>query len=444
MAVQPVRHKGTPWYLAPARRCYEGAPVAEARQQGLLHKQLDVAGLAHLGGAHSHVEQAEEDGVGGVDVDGGPHLVAGIDELEHLSRRVRVPDLGDHARGGMDPAEVHERVPKMLSALLARARGGHRDLHRARDGVFHRVLDGHDIELAFRLLHLQREVGGQGGGLAVAGAAAEEDAAPERHADLGEDLGLFRGEAEALQGRAALDAVAVEEAGEEVVAVGLVRAALAAERGDGGGQRHLAAGANGKTLEGAPLVGGLGRSLVLAVEEEAHDLAALVGGKRFGELELAVVDDAVDPAEAAVVLEHDVACPGRRGLLEEHAHPPRRRRLAAFLAVGGAPARGDLVQAGRALYQAGRHTPVAAQRQQGSAQAAVALVAFGNQAAPVGMDGAHTPDPIVHGGMADQRAAPVRGRISRASAEPGCGGPPHDPSPPAIPPAGIAPSGRGL
>ena len=334
MPVQP-RHRGTPWYLAPARRCFEGAPVAEARQQGLLHQQLDVAGLAHLGGAHAHVEQAEEDGVGGMDVDRGPHLVAGIDELEHLAGGVGVPDLRDHPGGGMDPAEVHQRVPKMPRTLLAGAGGGHRDLHRARDGVFHRVLDGHDIELAFRLLHLQREVGGQGGGLAVAGAAAEEDAAPERHADLGEDLGLFRREAEALQGRAALDAVAVEEAGEEVVAVGLVGAALAAERGDGGGQRHLAAGANGKTLEGAPLVGGLGRSLVLAVEEEAHDLAALVGGKRLGELELAVVDDAVDPAEAAVVLEHDVAGPGRGGLLEEHAHPPRRRRRAARrLAVG--------------------------------------------------------------------------------------------------------------
>ena len=440
MPVQPVRH------LAPPCRLLEGAPVAEARQQGLLHQQLDVAGLAHLGGAHAHVEQAEEDGVGGVDVDRGPHLMTGIDELEHLAGRVGVPDLGDHPGGGMDPAEVHERVPEVFAALLAGAGGGHRDLHRPRDGVFHRVLDGDDVELALRLLHLQCEVGGQGGGLAVARRAAEEDAAPERHADLGEDLGLLRGEAEALQGRAALDAVAVEEAGEEVVAVGLVRAALAAERGDGGGKRHLAAGANGKTLEGAPLIGGLGRALVLAVEEEAHDLAALVGGQRVGELELAVVDDAVDPAEAAVVLEHDVAGPGRRGLLEEHAHPPRRRRLAtAGLAVGGAPAFGDLVEAGRALYQAGRHTssPVAAERQQGGAQAAVALVAFGDQAAPVGVDGAHAPDPVVHGGVADQRAAPARGRTSRAPAEPGCGGPPHDPSPPAIPPAGIAPSGRG-
>ena len=246
----------------------------------------------------------------------------------------------------MDPAEVHERVPKMPRTLLAGARGGHRDLNRPRDGVFHRVLDGHDIELALRLLHLQREVGGQGGGLAVAGAAAEEDAAPERHADLGEDLGLFRLRSRGSPGSClSLDAVAVEEAGEEVIAVGLVGAALAAERGDGGGKRHLAACANGKTLEGAPLVGGLGRALVLAVEEEAHDLAALVGGQRLSELELAVVDDAVDPAEAPVVLEHDVACPGRRRLLEEHAHPPRRRRLAAFLAVGGAPAFGDLVEA---------------------------------------------------------------------------------------------------
>ena len=178
------------------------------------------------------------------------------------------------------------------------------------------------------------------------------------------------------------------------------------------------------------------------MEEEAHDLAALVGGKRLGELELAVVDDAVDPAEAAVVLEYDVAGPGRGGLLEEHAHPPRRRRLAAFLAVGGAPAFGDLVEARGLLGEAGRHIPVAAKRQQGDAQAAVALVTFSDQAAPVGVHRAHTPDPVVHGGVADQRAAPLRGRTSRASAEPGCGGPLHDPSPPAIPPAWIAPSGR--
>ena len=44
---------------------------------------------------------------------------------------------------------------------------GTRDLHRARNGVLHRVLDGHDIELALRFLHLEREVGGQRRGLAV-------------------------------------------------------------------------------------------------------------------------------------------------------------------------------------------------------------------------------------------------------------------------------------
>ena len=159
-----------------------------------------------------------------------------------------------------------------------------------------------------------------------------------------------------------------------------------------------------------------------------------------------LLDEALgDPAEAAVVLEHDVAGPGRRGLLEEHAHPARRRRRAARrLAVGRAPAFGDLVEARGLLGEAGRHIPVAAQRQQGGAQTAVALVAFGDQAAPVGVHRAHTPDPVVHGGVADQRADSVRGRTSRAPAEPGCGGPPHDPSPPAIPPAGIAPSGRGL
>ena len=120
------------------------------------------------------------------------------------------------------------------------------------------------------------------------------------------------------------------------------------------------------------------------------------------------------------------------------------KSMRTLRAVGRSPAFGDLVEARGLLGEAGRHIPVAAKRQQGGAQAAIALAAFGDQAAPVGMDGADAPDPVVHGGVADQRAAPVRGRTSRASAEPGCGGPPHDPSPPAIPPAGIAPSGRGL
>ena len=112
------------------------------------------------------------------------------------------------------------------------------------------------------------------------GRAAEEDAAPERHADLGEHRRLLGGEAEALQGGALGDSVAVEEAGKEVVAVGLVgvpRWQRSAE--DGGRQRHLAARADREALEGASLVGSLGGALVLAVEEEAHDLAALVCGQ---------------------------------------------------------------------------------------------------------------------------------------------------------------------
>ena len=195
-----------------------------------------------------------------------------------------------------------------------------------------------------------------------------------------------------------------------MVAVGLVGAALTAQRGDGGGKRHLAAGANGKTLEGAPLVGGLGRALVLAVEEEAHDLTALVGGKRLSKLELAVVDDAVDPAEAAVVLEHDVAGPGRSSLLEEHAHPPRRRRLDGRRPRGR---RRASIQRSRrgwrccSIRLAGT-LPSRRSASRAARRRLIALVAFRDQAAPVGMDGAHTPDPVVHGGVADQCAAPLR------------------------------------
>ena len=338
----------------------------------------------------------------------------------------------------MDPAEVHQRVPEVSAALLAGAGGWHRDLHRARDGVLHRVLDGHHVELALRLLHLKREVGGQSGGLAVTCRAAEEDAAPERHADLREHRRFLGGEAEALQRGALGDAVAVEEAGEQMIAVGLVRTALAAQRRHCLGQRHLAAGADREALEGASLVGSLGGALVLAVEEEAHDLAALVGGHGSCELELAVVDDAVDAAEPAVVLEDDVAGLGCGGLFEEGAHLVRRRRLAArSLMRCPAPARGDLVEAGAALDQPAGDTAVAAEFHESRAQPAVALVAFGDQAAAIGVHGADAPDPLVHGGVADQGAATrLRLPARPAAAEPLCGRALHDPSPLASPARG--------
>ena len=439
------------WYCLAARRLLERACVAEPGQQGLLHQQLDVAGLAHLGGAHTHVEQAEQDGVGGVNVDGGPHLVPGVDELQHLARRIGVADLRDHSRRRMHPAEVHQRVPEVPAALLAGAGGGHRDLHRARNGVFHRVLDSDHVELSLRFLHLEREIGGQRGGLAVPRSSAEEDAAPEREADLGEHRRLLCGEAEALQGGALLDAVAVEEAREQMIAVGLVGSALAAQRGDRVRQRHLAAGADREPLEGASLVRGLCRSLVLAVEEEAHDLASFVCGHGGCKLELAVVDDAVDAAEPAVVLEDDVAGSGSGGLLEEGAHLVRRRRLAACrLMRRPAPARGDLVEAGGALDQPAGDTAVAAELHEGCAQPAVALVALGDQAAAVGVHSTDAPDPLVDGGVADEAAgalgtaAPCGNQGAPLQAQPRCGRALHDPSPLPSRRRPVTAEGRGL
>ena len=135
------------------------------------------------------------------------------------------------------------------------------------------------VELPLHLGHLEGEVDGEGSGLAVPGAAADDDAALHGHADLGEQRGLGPGEAEALQRHVFVQPVAVEEPGEEMVGVGVVRPALAAERRDVARQRHRAAGADGETLEGGAAVAGLRRSLVLAVEEEAHDPAAFLGGQ---------------------------------------------------------------------------------------------------------------------------------------------------------------------
>ena len=98
-----------------------------------------------------------------MDVDRGPYLMAGIDELHHLAGRVGVADLGDHAAGRVDPAEMHQRFLEMPGPLIAQARGRHRDLDGARNAVFDRVLDGHQIELAVELGHLQGEIDGQCG-----------------------------------------------------------------------------------------------------------------------------------------------------------------------------------------------------------------------------------------------------------------------------------------
>ena len=98
-----------------------------------------------------------------MDVDRGPYLVAGIDELHHLAGRVGVADLGDHAAGRVNPAEMHQRFLEVPGPLIAQARRRHRDLHRAGNAVFDRILDGHEIELAVELRHLQGEIGRQGG-----------------------------------------------------------------------------------------------------------------------------------------------------------------------------------------------------------------------------------------------------------------------------------------
>ena len=260
-----------------------------------------------------------------MDVDRGPHLMAGIDELHHLAGRVGVADLGDHAAGRVDPAEMHQRFLEMPGPLVAQARRRHGDLHGARNAVFDRVLDGHQIELAVELGHLQGEIDGQCGRLAVARGAADEDAAMGRHADPGEQGCFGCRETEPLQGHAGVEPVGIEHAREQVIAVGLVGAALAAQRRDARRQRHLAAGADREALEGAPPVARLGRALVLAMEQETGGLAALLGRHRLGQLQLAVVDDGEDMTGAAAGLEHHIARPRRRRILEQAFDPASRR-----------------------------------------------------------------------------------------------------------------------
>ena len=235
-------------YLPPGRQCPR-AGRAELRQQCLLHQKRDIAGLGNLGRADTHVDQPEQNGVGVVDVDGGPDLVAGIDALEDLAGGIGVADLRDHARGGMNTAEMHQCVLVVSGPGLSGARRGHRDLDRAGDAVFDRILEGDEVELPVHLGHLQGEVDGHRGGLAVAGAPADEDAALHGHAYLGEQRRLGVGEAKPLQGHALVEAVAVEQAGEQVVGVGLMGAALAAQRRDPARQRHRTAGPDGESLE---------------------------------------------------------------------------------------------------------------------------------------------------------------------------------------------------
>ena len=260
-----------------------------------------------------------------MDVDRGPYLMAGIDELHHLAGRIGVADLGDHAAGRVDPAEMHQRFLEMPGPLIAQARGRHRDLDGARNAVFDRVLDGHQIELAVELGHLQGEIDGQCGRLAVARGAADEDAAMGRHADPGKQGCFCCRETEPLQGHAGVEPVGIEHAREQVIAVGLVRAALAAQRRDGRRQRHLAAGADREALEGAPPVARLGRALVLAMEQETGGLAAFLGRHRLRQGQLAVVDDGKDMTGAAAGLEHHVARPRRRRILEQAFDPASRR-----------------------------------------------------------------------------------------------------------------------
>ena len=88
-----------------------------------------------------------------------------------------------------------------------------------RYAVFDRVLDGHQIELAAELGHLQGEIGGERGRLAVARRAADEHTAMGRHADPGEQGGFGCRETETLQGHAGVEPVGIEHAREQVIAV---------------------------------------------------------------------------------------------------------------------------------------------------------------------------------------------------------------------------------
>ena len=191
---------------------------------------------------------------------------------------------------------------------------------------------------------------------------------------------------------------------EQVIAVGLVRPALAAQRRDARRQRHLAAGADREALEGAPPVARLGRALVLAMEQEARGLAALLGRHRFGQGKLAVVDDGEHMTGAAAGLEHHVARPRRRRILEQAFDPAGRcftggrRRSDARCP----PAFGDLFEG--CGFFGHRHWDGAAlaQRQQGRAQPGVGLVATRDQAASAGEHRADAPEPGVHRGDAEQ------------------------------------------
>ena len=213
---------------------------------------------------------------------GGPHLMAGIDELHHLAGGVGVTDLGDHAARRVDPAEMHQRFLEMPGPLVAQARCRYGDLDRALNAVFDRILDGHEIELAVELGHLQGEIDGQCGRLAVARGAADEDAAVGRHADTGEQGCFGCRETEPLQGHAGVEPVGIEHAREQVIAVGLVGTALAAQRRDVRRQRHLAAGADRESLEGAPPVARLRRALVLGPAlDQAHGRKARSGLRRL-------------------------------------------------------------------------------------------------------------------------------------------------------------------
>ena len=231
-----------------------------------------------------------------------------------------------------------------------------------------------------------------------------------RHADPGEQRGFGCRETEALQGHAGVEPVGIEHACEQMIAVGLVGAALTTQRRDARRQRHLAAGADREALEGAPPVTGLGRALVLAMEQETSGLAALFSRHRLGQLQLAVVDDGEDMTGAAAGLEHHIARPRRRRILEQALDPPGRRFARRRRRCGAChpPAFGDLFE-GRGFFgHRGRDGAALAQRQQRGAQPGVGLVATRDQATPAGEHRADAPEPRVHREDANQSVG-IRG-----------------------------------
>ena len=101
------------------------------------------------------------------------------------------------------------------------------------------------------------------------------------------------------------------------------------------------------------------------MEQETGGLAAFLGRHRLGQGQLAVVDDGEDMAGAAAGLEHHVARPRRRRILEQ-AFDPASRRFARGRRRCGArrpPAFGDLFEGCGFFGNRGRDGAALAQRQ---------------------------------------------------------------------------------